>query len=333
MQASDRYQFEQAFFVRGPSPFARLIFFSTISLVLMATDARLHYLQATRHHLMRPLEQLQIIANVPSRISLWAQTYFVGHDALLKSNQQYQQKLLLQEADLSRWQAVKDENNHLRNLLSLAQQSSISPKAAEIMNVPRDPFSKKIILSLGEQEQVKLGQAVVDEVGVIGQVTRLYTHSSEVTLVTDTLFTIPVQIERNGLRAIVFGHGQDNLLELPYLPANVDIRKGDRLVTSGLDEVYPMGLGVAVVLMVEQNPNMPFARIFAKPLAGVAQHKQLLILEAPPKPILNLQEPLASDLPAIKPTTPNSTLASPQPALRPASPALPSASSSQGRNR
>ena len=111
---------------------------------------------------------------------------------------------------------------------------------------------------------------------------------------------MPIQVERNSLRAIAFGHGRDTMLDLPYLPANVDIRKGDRLVTSGIDGVYPMGLAVAEVVKVERNPNSPFAHIVCKPLAGIENHKQVLLLDMPkPEPVVNQTKNTA---PAATPT-------------------------------
>jgi len=122
------------------------------------------------------------------------------------------------------------------------------------------------------------GQAVIDGAGVIGQVTRVYPFSSEVTLITDKDLAIPIQIERNSLRAIAFGHGRDTSIDLPYLPANVDIRKGDKLVTSGIDGIYPTGLAVAEVVSVSSNANSPFAHIVCKPVAGIENHRQVLLL-------------------------------------------------------
>jgi len=127
---------------------------------------------------------------------------------------------------------------------------------------------------------------VVDATGVIGQVTRTYPRSSEVTLITDKSLAIPIQVERNGLRAIAFGHGRDNTLDLPYLPANVDIRRGDVLVTSGIDGVYPAGLAVATVSQIKIAPDSPFARIICAPTGGVENHRQVLLVRIPKTDVL-----------------------------------------------
>lgn len=274
-------QHSPAFFVRGPSPFARLIFFAAVSLTLMATDSRLHYLVEVRQGLAAVLHPLQVIANMPSDVYHDTSEFLTNHRLLLEDNSRLQQQALKQSADLQRFRALEAENAHLRNLLGAAQSSSQSARLGEIMHIGRDPFTHKIIINLGSRQSVAAGQAVIDSDGVIGQVTRVYPFTSEVTLITDRELAIPIQVERNSLRAIAFGHGRDMMLDLPYLPANVDIRKGDRLVTSGIDGVYPTGLAVAEVIAIDRNPNSPFAHIVCRPLAGINNHKQVLLLDLP----------------------------------------------------
>jgi rod shape-determining protein MreC len=150
----------------------------------------------------------------------------------------------------------------------------------EISHMGRDPFTRIVVVNRGNQHNVKAGQAVVDSKGVIGQVTRVYPFTSEVTLITDKELSIPIQIERNQLRAIAFG-GDNNTLDIPYLPTNVDIKVGDKLVTSGIDGVYPAGLAVATVSQILQNPESPFAKIICTPVAEVTNHLQLLLLALP----------------------------------------------------
>jgi len=140
---------------------------------------------------------------------------------------------------------------------------------------------------------------------VIGQITRVFPFSSEVTLITDKGLSIPIQIERNQLRAIAFGEG-NNTLDIPYLPANVDIKVGDKLVTSGIDGVYPSGLAVAKVTKILQNPESPFAKIISTPVSEVSNHLQLLILELPQikEAALPATTPIAADANAtVTPTS------------------------------
>jgi rod shape-determining protein MreC len=270
-----------AFFVRGPSPLARLAFFSALSLALMAADSRLQYLSSIRQSLQGLLQPIQLLANTPSRLYRDTTEYFSTHEYLLEENKKLKQYALKQNVGLQKLKTLELENNNLRQLLQTNKSIVETSVAAEIMHVGRDLFTKKIIVNRGERHNIVAGEAVVDSTGVIGQVTRIYPLSSEVTLITDKSLAIPIQIERNGLRAVAFGHGRDNTLDLPYLPTNVDIQRGDKLVTSGIDGIYPAGLAVATVSQIEITPDSTFARIVCVPTGGVENHKQVLLVSIP----------------------------------------------------
>ena len=286
-----------AFFVRGPSPLARLAFFSALSLALMAADSRLEYLNSVRQNLQALLHPLQLLANAPSRLYRDTTEYFSTHEYLLSENRKLKQNALKQAVELQKLNTLELENNNLRQLLQTNKSIVETSVAAEIMHVGRDLFTKKIIVNRGATHNIVAGEAVVDATGVIGQVTRIYPLSSEVTLITDKSLAIPIQVERNGLRAIAFGHGRDNTLDLPYLPTNVDIQRGDKLVTSGIDGVYPAGLAVATVSQIEITPDSPFARIICVPTGGVENHKQVLLVSIP-----RVAEPVETEIiSAIKP--------------------------------
>lgn len=270
-----------SFFVRGPSPLARLVFFAALSLALIATDARLHYLIEVRQGLMTLFYPLQLAANAPLELYRSSAEFLTAHDTLIQDNRRLTRQALIQGARLQRLHELEVENEHLRSLLGAAEVTAQPARLGEILHMGRDMFSHKVIVNLGERQGIKPGQAVVDGDGVIGQVTRVYPLSSEVTLITDKDFSIPVQIERNGLRAIAFGSNTDNVLDLPYLPVNVDIQQGDRLVTSGIDGIYPAGLAVAEVARVERTPDSPFALISSRPVAGVKNHRQVLLIGIP----------------------------------------------------
>jgi rod shape-determining protein MreC len=286
-----------AFFVRGPSPLARLAFFSALSLALMAADSRLEYLTSVRQNLQALLHPLQLLANAPSRLYRDTTEYFSTHEYLLNENRNLKKNALKQAVELQKLNTLELENNNLRQLLKTNQSIVETSVAAEIMHVGRDLFTKKIIVNRGATHNIVAGEAVVDSTGVIGQVTRIYPLSSEVTLITDKSLAIPIQVERNGLRAIAFGHGRDNTLDLPYLPTNVDIQRGDKLVTSGIDGVYPAGLAVATVSQIEITADSPFARIICVPTGGVENHKQVLLVSIP-----RMAEPVETEIiSAIKP--------------------------------
>ena len=268
------------FFIHGPSPFTRLIVFSTLSLALMASDSKFSYLTPVREALTVALQPLQVVANSPFVLYNNIGNYFTSQQALRQEVHLLKKQAIFQGVQLQALASLKDENEHLRTLMEAAKVSSQPGRLAEIMYTGRDPFTHKVIVNMGEANQVLAGQAVVDAAGVVGQVTRVFPYTSEVTLLTDKELSIPIQVERNALRAISFGHGRDNTVNLPYLPANVDIKKGDKLVTSGIDGIYPAGLGVAVVSSVQTNVSSPFAQIVATPIAGIQNHRQILILSS-----------------------------------------------------
>lgn len=268
-------------FARGPSAFARLFFFTALSLTLIVTDSRLQYLTEVRKYLITILHPLQIIADTPAKLYSDANEYFSTHTYLLNENAKLRQQALEQGVALQKLNSLSLENNNLRQLLLANQSIKEQSVLAEVMHVGRDIFTKKVIVNRGEKHNITAGEAVVDANGVIGQVTRVSPLSSEVTLITSKSLAIPVQIERNGLRAIALGRGRDNTLELPYLPTNVDIKRGDKLVTSGIDGVYPAGLSVATVTQVDITPDSPFARITCTPTGGTENHKQVLLVQIP----------------------------------------------------
>lgn len=276
-----------AFFIQGPKPFSRLMFFCTLSLVMMAVDARFDYLSQVRQWFSTALHPLEVLASAPNEWGRNINTYFTSHNQLIQDNFKLKQQALIDHAALQRLATVDAENVHLRTLL--AGDLPIIPQATlgEVLHMGRDPFSNIITLNRGSRHDITPGQAVVDEQGVVGQITRVYPFTSEVTLITDKKLSIPIQIERNQLRAIAFGEGKRNTLDIPYLPTSVDIKVGDKLVTSGIDGVYPAGLAVAVVTQIKQSQDSPFAKIISRPIAGVNNHKHVLILKMPDTPAMN----------------------------------------------
>lgn len=266
------------FFIQGPSPFTRLIVFSAISLLMMASDSKFDYLSRFRQGLMVALQPLQTIANSPFKLYTNIENHFILQQSLRQDLDVLKKLNLFQGVQLQALETLKKENDNLRSLLEASKVTTQPARLAEIIYEGRDPFTHKVIVNLGAEKNILPGQAVVDSAGVIGQVTRVFPYSCEVTLLTDKELAIPIQVERNALRAIAFGHGRDNTVNLPYLPANVDIKKGDKLVTSGIDGIYPAGLGVAIVDSVKTNASSPFAQIVATPVAGVQNNRQVLIL-------------------------------------------------------
>jgi rod shape-determining protein MreC len=266
------------FFNRGPSPAVRLVFFTLFSLLLLFVDVRYRYLESIRNGLSVLVYPLQRLVTAPSKLWHEVDDFFSSHNSLIRDNAALHHQHTLDVAQLLQLEALKAENQHLRNLLMVQQRADYPMQLAEIMYVERDIFNRKILLDKGAQAKVLAGQIVMDDSGIVGQVTRVYPWMSEVTLITDKDHAVPVQVLRNGLRAVVFGSGDTGELALRYMPISSDIQNGDVLVTSGIDGTYPVGLPVAKVTHVERDPAYPFARILCAPIAGVDKRRQLLIL-------------------------------------------------------
>jgi rod shape-determining protein MreC len=267
------------FFKTGPTPLARLLIFSMLSLALLIADARFKYLEFLRQIAAVIVYPVQRIAAAPADIAHRAGEFFVTHSALREENARLRQESLANAQLLQQLKSLQAENAHMRGLLAARERADTKATLAEILYAARDPFSHKIVVDKGLQQEVRAGQPVIDQIGVIGQVTRAYQWLSEVTLITDKDQLVPVLNVRNGLRAVLAGTGNASTLELRFVPLNADFQNGDRLVTSGIDGVYPAGLPVAEVSNVERNASYPFARIACTPLAGVNRNTQVLIVD------------------------------------------------------
>jgi len=277
------------FFKTGPTPLARLLILAALSLALLVSDARFNYLAPLRQVAAVILYPLQRIALAPAGIARRIGDFFVTHSSLRTENERLARENFANDGMLQELKALRAENARLRALLGARQRFGVSATAAEVVYAARDPFSRRIIIDKGMRDEVEAGQPVVDEEGLLGQVTRVYPWLAEVTLVTDKSHFVPVQNLRNGLRAVLSGTGSDGVLELRFVPVNADHQNGDELVTSGIDGVYPPGLPVARVSQVERSATQLFARIVCTPLAGVSNHTQVLLLSAqrgvPPRPV------------------------------------------------
>lgn len=269
------------FFRHGPGPVARLVLFTLLASLLMVEDARFKLVPELRQAIAIVIYPLQKIALIP----------VATHDILLKmysslhiaeENSYLRERYLRDSEKLLRMHALEAENKHLRNLLGAVKtiENKTAAKAvmAEILYTPRDPFNHKITLNKGSLHHIQAGQIVIDNKGIIGQITQVYPLVSEVTLITDRGHLVPIQIVRNNIRSVISGTGKNNEIELRYLSVNTDIRVGDLLVTSGIGGVYPRGLPVATVTEIQHHPANNFAQITGTPVAGVDRNRQVLIL-------------------------------------------------------
>jgi rod shape-determining protein MreC len=265
------------FFKRGLPPSARACLYLALSFAMLVADLRLHYLETTRQALAVLSYPLQIAAATPAEFLHNASNYFSGLISLQRENSQLRARQLALSKQLLFTEQLVRENSELRSLLQMKNSLKVNSKAAEIVFSARDPFSRKVILNKGNQQGIEPGSPVVDSLGVIGQITRVYPLHSEVTLLSDKDQAIPVVVERSGLRAVMFGTGS-GLMELKFLAANAEVRPGDRILTSGIDGIFIAGLPVATVLKVTRDNAESFARILCKPIGSVERNGAVLVL-------------------------------------------------------
>lgn len=267
------------FFKQGPSAFTRLMFFSALAVFLMVADARWKMTQPLRAVVATMLQPVQEVLMAPARWWDTAGHYFSGLDAA-KQSQLAAQRLVAQQSErVMRADQLERENARLRGLLALRPRIEVASMAAEVLYDAPDPFTRKVVIDQGSTNRVVLGAPVIDEAGVLGQVTRVYPLTSEVTLVTDKDAAVPVVNVRTQQRGVAYGTPQAHGMELRFMAGNADVQVGDVLQTSGLDGVYPAGLPVAKVLQVDRRADSAFARITLAPTANPDSTRHVLLLE------------------------------------------------------
>lgn len=279
------------FFRQGASALSKLMLFSAMALFLMVADTRFNLTGPVRMTIASVIYPLQWALFQPVT---WARDGF-HHVQSLRSAQEdahtLREQLRLQSPRVQQFDQLSQENERLRQLLELRARMPTPGLAAQVLYDAADPYAHKVIIDKGLIHGVSAGAPVLDESGVLGQVTRVYPSLSEVTLVIDADQAIPVLNIRTGVRAVAFGdpslHG--GALELRYMGSNADVQPGDILTTSGIDGVFPPGLPVARVEKVERRVELPFALIYCVPQARVTGASQVLVLptlagQQPPRP-------------------------------------------------
>lgn len=279
-------------FVREMGLPLRFSLYVLLCLFLLALDARYAALSGLRAGLNAVLHPVQLVLAQPWHWLRGAGGFFVTHAEVSAENAELRQREERLRADLLDRRALADENAQLRALLALPPRPGVIAVVGEIQAALPDPFARKVVINRGEAHGLAAGWPVVDATGLVGQVTRVFPWTAEVTLLTDRGQAAPVQNQRNGLRIIVSGQGSDSLLEVRFLDAHADLKPGDLLYTSGIDGVYPAGIPVAEVVRTEQPRHSPFARALCRPLAGVGQYRHVLVLK--PEPVAAAAQPQKS---------------------------------------
>ena len=276
------------FFRVGFAPLTKLIFFSALSLLLVFGDKQLQFTKPLRAGLSTLILPMQWLVLQPGEALSAMGTYFQNLDQAQTNLKAAELKVLQQSVRSQQVEQLQIENQNLRQLMGLQSSMAVTSQTAEVLFDVPDPYNQRIVIDRGQLKNVALGSPVIDAGGVVGQVTRVYPLTSEVTLLTDKDQSIPVLNSRTGARNITSGDvlaGQP-MIELKFVPASADVKEGDLLTTSGIDGVYPAGLQVARISHIERRVDISFARIHASPLAEL-KGRHVLVLQPSASSALN----------------------------------------------
>ncbi|ABE56609.1 rod shape-determining protein MreC [Shewanella denitrificans OS217] len=262
-------------FVRGISNQSRLTLAIFLSVALIVANDKL---EAPRQSLSSILSPLQYLANLPGLLMDWSSDTLATRDMLQTQNGELQRQQLLMSERLQRFEHLRQENERLRALLGSPVQLAVKKVVAEVMEVASDPFRHYVVLNRGAQDQVYVGQPVVDALGVIGQVIEVSALTSRVLMVSDPTHGIPVRVTRNDVRAVANGTGEIDQIELRHVAKSADIIAGDLLVSSGLGNRFPEGYPVARVMKVSRDEGQNYAVITAQPLAALDRIRYVLLI-------------------------------------------------------
>ncbi len=250
----------------------------------MSADHRTNMLSGVRSLFSLAIYPLQTIASIPSDAGLWLDRQLNSRQLLISENEVYRTDNLLLKAQLQKFTSLQAENIRLRSLLKSSRKLSDQMLIAETIAVALDPYKRQIVINKGQRNSIYSGQPILDAFGIMGQIIHPGVVSSTAILITDPSHAIPVQINRNGLRTVLYGTGAANYLEVQNLPNNADIELGDLLITSGLGGRFPEGYPVAVVVNIKRDPGLPFATVIAEASAHLEQSREVLLVMAQENP-------------------------------------------------
>ncbi len=267
---------------RGPSLPLRLLLAVVLSAGLMFLDRYTDSSTQLRSYLTAAVSPLFYVASLPEALFSGASEQFMSQQAVLEENARLKETLLQQSGKLQLLGFLQQENDKLRALLGSSAALPAQRQVAEVLAVYSHPFSHQVVLNKGSKDGVSEHQPVIDDLGVVGQVVSVGPTSSRALLISDNTHALAVRAERTGVRAIVEGLGQWDLLRVMHLPHSTDIREGDRLLSSGLDGRFPEGYPVAKVVRISQDVSQPFMLVYAEPYARLDRVRHVLLISAPP---------------------------------------------------
>lgn len=290
-------------FAEGGASTLRLILYLAAAITVMVIDHRGDYLQSLRTRASMLVEPIYRLAALPASVARATRDAVVSQQQLSNENRELRQQLLLAQTRLNRLDALLAQNARLKDLLDAQQHLGLSVQFARLIDVDLDPFRHRVVLDVGTNQGAKVGQPLIDAHGIMGQLVEVLPNTSVAMLITDPTHAIPVVVERTGLRAIAYGSGASDRLELRDVPRSADLRSGDRLLTSGLGGRFPAGFPVGVVGEVSTDSKGLFIAATARPTAALDRSGEVLLLQEQPQPYGPPRESPAAAPAAADPTT------------------------------
>ena len=263
---------------RGGSPGFRFFLYAVFAVVIMYLDQRARYLEHARFVLQAAAYPVQLVVSSPPSAWRWIRESFQTRESLRAENERLREQQRELELMSKRYEALAHENGELRGLRDALPPVAERWLPAEIISIQLSGLRQRLLINRGATNGVFKDQAVLDDLGLIGQTTHVGPWSAEVILITDPEHAVPVRIERTGLRTIAVGGGDGSSLALPYLPSNADIQSGDLLVTSGLGGVFPEGYPVARVTEVHRDAVQPLAQVRARALSHIDEDTEVMLV-------------------------------------------------------
>jgi rod shape-determining protein MreC len=282
-------------FRQGATPNAKLFVYAIACVCLIAVDSRVRMLEPIRQAISVALYPVQLMMLMPREVSHYVGTWVEDQADLSKRASTLEREASKAAILALQYKGLAAENVQLRQMLSLRQRQDVSTMAADILYETRESITRKVVIDRGAYHEISPGMPVMDAQGLLGQVVRVFPLISEVNLIVDKDQATPVQVARNGLRAVAYGGVEGGMLEIRFMAGNADIKEGDELYTSGIDGVYPPNLPVAKVIQIDRSTALGFARIVCQPLAGVTRNRHVAIIMSKlvlPPPI---EVPVADD--------------------------------------
>ena len=265
-------------FTRGPSFLLRLSIVIVLALILLLADSQFNLFATSRIYLNSLVSPIQYVADAPQKLFSALSENVMTRQALKERNLQLEKDNLHLKADRLLLGQLQNENKQLRKLLNSKRQFNNKRMITEVMSLRSDPFTHQLLIDKGALDGVYLGQPVINEEGVVGQVMQVGSTTSRVLLIIDASHGIPVRVQRNDMIAIVHGSGAWNKLDVPFVQSNADLKEGDILVTSGLGGRFPAGYPVATVSAFNYREGSLYASVTAVPVAQLDKSRYLLLL-------------------------------------------------------